>query len=65
MELVRPTAHRGKVRLHAVVQTDETERALRQAAHDAGDVDVALLTGPLPRHLDRLYQSDTIDMLFV
>jgi pilus assembly protein CpaE len=65
MELARVTAHRGKVRLHAVVQTDETERALRQAAREAGDVELSLLTGPLPRHLDRLFQTDGIDMLFV
>ncbi len=65
MELARPATIRGKVRLHAVVQTDETERALRQAAREAGDVELALLTGVLPRHLDRLFQSDGIDMLFV
>jgi pilus assembly protein CpaE len=65
MELARPTTLRGKVRLHAVVQTDETERALRQAARDAGDVELALLTGVLPRHLDRLCQTDGVDMLFV
>jgi pilus assembly protein CpaE len=65
MELARPATLRGKVRLHAVVQTDETERALRQAAREAGDVELALLTGNLPRHLDRLLQSDGIDMLFV
>ncbi len=65
MELARPATIRGKVRLHAVVQTDETERALRQATREAGDVELALLTGVLPRHLDRLFQTDGIDMLFV
>jgi len=65
MELARVTAHRGKVRLHAVVQTDETERELRQAAREAGDIELSLLTGDLPRHLDRLFQTDGIDMLFV
>lgn len=65
MELARLTTHRGKVRLHAVVQTDETERALRQAAREAADVELVLLTGSLPRHLDRLHQADGVDMLFV
>jgi len=65
MELRKGAAHRGKIRLHAAVQDEETERALRAACDEASDVDLAVLSGTLPRHLERLLHSENVDMLFV
>jgi pilus assembly protein CpaE len=65
MEPRRGTAHRGKIRLHAVVQDNGTEQALQAASKESGDVDLVVLTGSLPRHLERLLQSENVDMLFV
>jgi pilus assembly protein CpaE len=65
MEQKRGVPHRNRIRLHAVIQSDETERVLQAAAGEAGDVDIAILNGSLPHHLERLLQSENVDMLFV